>query len=296
MATATDTPLTFEDYTVTGPGIYDIPEDVYHADPVPGGSLSSSGARRLLPPSCPALFEYEQRHRRRPTEAMEFGTAAHLHILGTGPKVAPIDAANYQTKAAQQARDEARERGEVPMLPRELEQLEAMAESIRRHPVASVLLTRDWGRSEQSAFWRDRATGVICRARFDVWPHARTGRMIIPDLKTCRSAHPDAISKAVYEHGYHQQDPWYRAGAKALGLAGEDVAFLFVFLEKTPPYLVTVVELDAAAVAIGEARNRRALELYARCRKSGRWPGYSDDIETVTLPAWAERQGWEEEL
>ena len=32
-------------------GVYDIPEDLYHRDPVPGGSLSCSGAKKLLPPS-----------------------------------------------------------------------------------------------------------------------------------------------------------------------------------------------------------------------------------------------------
>jgi len=33
---------------VTAPGVYDIPAEAYHADPVPGGSLSASGARDLL--------------------------------------------------------------------------------------------------------------------------------------------------------------------------------------------------------------------------------------------------------
>jgi len=36
------------DYEVTEPGVYDIPEDAYHRDPVKGGSLSYSGAKKLL--------------------------------------------------------------------------------------------------------------------------------------------------------------------------------------------------------------------------------------------------------
>ncbi len=32
---------------ITVAGVYDIPADVYHADPVEGGSLSSTGARTL---------------------------------------------------------------------------------------------------------------------------------------------------------------------------------------------------------------------------------------------------------
>ncbi len=34
---------------ITAPGVYVIPADDYHADPVPGGSISASGARRILP-------------------------------------------------------------------------------------------------------------------------------------------------------------------------------------------------------------------------------------------------------
>ena len=44
-------------------GVYDgMDEDAYHADPVPGGSLSASGAKLLLPPSCPALYHYRRDH------------------------------------------------------------------------------------------------------------------------------------------------------------------------------------------------------------------------------------------
>ena len=33
---------------ITKPGVYDLPEDDYHADPVPDWSLSASGAKLLL--------------------------------------------------------------------------------------------------------------------------------------------------------------------------------------------------------------------------------------------------------
>ena len=297
MTTTTDAPpLEFEDYAVTGPGMYDMPEDAYHADPVPGGSLSSSGARRLLSPGCPALFDWERRNGKLPTEAMQFGTAAHHQILGTGAEVVPIEFDNYQTKAAQEAKAEAIARGAVPMLPHQMDALGAMAKALREHPLASKLLTR-WGRPEQSAFWRDRETGVICRARYDVLPSGPTalGRPVVPDYKTAVSASPEAFSKAVNERGYHQQAAWYLDGLRALDLAGEDAAFAFVVQEKTPPYLVAVYQLDVAALMIGAYRNRKALRTYAECTASGHWPGYSTDIETVSLPAWAENRAWEDE-
>lgn len=277
------------------PGVYDILEEDYHRDPVPQGSLSSSGARRLCE-APPAVFDWERRHGKLATDAMMFGSAAHREILGTGAEVVPLEYDSYQTKKAQQARDEAKSRGAIPMLPHQLDALNAMGAALRDHPLASKLLTQ-WGRAEQSAFWRDRETGVICRARYDVLPGGPTslGRVIVPDFKTAKDAGPEAFSKAVAERSYHQQATWYMDGLRALGLADDDAAFAFVVQEKTPPYLVAVYQLDVAALLIGARRNRRALNTYAACAASGQWPGYSNDIETVCLPAWVEKQAWEDE-
>ena len=40
------------------------------------------------------------------------------------------------------------------------------------------------------------------------------------------------------------------------------------------------------AVEEGRRANREAIDLYARCMETGVWPGYSDDIVTIGLPAW----------
>lgn len=279
------------------PGLYDISAEDYHADPVPGGSLTSSGARRLLPPSCPALYRWEQDNPQPPKTHLELGTAAHKLVLGNGPDIDVIDHDNYTTKTAQQQRDEARDMGALPLLRHEYEQVQAMAEAIRQHPVARILFDPDrGGRPEQTLIWRDQQASVMRRARLDWLPQAGPGRLIIPDYKTCLSAEPDALGRAVHRYGYHQQADWYRSGAQALGLAGEDAAFVFVCQEKTPPYLVTVVELDATALRIGAARNRRAIDTYAECVEAGHWPAYSDDIAYLPLPIWAEIRETEEYL
>lgn len=281
---------------ITKPGVYDdIPEAVYHRDPVPGGSLSSSGARKLLPPSCPALYKYEQDHKPPHKKVWEIGTAAHQLVLGTGPELVVIDAPRWDTNATKAEVAAIREAGNVPLKRGEHDQVQAMAAELKRHPIAGALFQPGTGRAEQSLFWKDPQTGVICRARFDWLPTPVKGkRLIIGDYKTCRKAEPRALSKAIAEHGYHQQDDFYRMGARALGIADDQSSFVFVFQEKNPPYLVTVVELDTVARRIGAERNRRALETYARCKAEDRWPGYSDDIEHLPLPPWAERDHDEE--
>lgn len=291
--TATVEPTTL---AITRPGVYDgVPEAVYHRDPVPGGSLSSSGARRLLPPSCPALFRHEQLHGQPRKQAWDFGRAAHELVLGVGGGIEVIDAPDYKTKAAQQARDAAYADGRTPLLPKDAQVVQDMAAALRAHPVAGSLFRPGEGKPEQSLFWKDPATGVICRARLDWLPTPVKGkRLVIGDYKTARSVAPADLAKAIHEHGYHQQDDWYRTGCRALGIGDDDTSFVFVFQQKSAPYLVTVVELDVVARRIGAERNRRALQTYARCTETGHWPGFSNDIELLGVPAWAERAHDEE--
>ncbi|MER7131197.1 PD-(D/E)XK nuclease-like domain-containing protein [Streptosporangium saharense] len=282
------------DGLIADPGVYDIPEHLYHADPVLGRSLSSTGARRLLPPNCPAIFRHEQLNPPAPKKVWDIGTAAHKLVLGSGPDLVRIDADEWRTTKVKEEVAEVRARGAVPLKPAEHDQVHAMADAIRAHRVAGALFDPTYGRPEQTLVWQDDQTGVWCRARLDWLPNPHGGRLIIPDYKTCRSAAPADIQRAVFDHGYHQQDAWYRAGTRALGLADETAAFVFVFQEKTAPYLVTVVQLDENAQRIAEDRNRRALEIYHDCVEADRWPGYSDDITLITPPAWAEYRHAEE--
>ena len=275
------------------PGLYpDLPIETYHGDRL---SLSSSGARSLLAPSCPARFRYEQDHPRPRKQAFDFGTAAHRVVLGDGPELVAVEADDWRTKAARAERVEVEAAGGVALLADDYDQVHAMADAIRRHPVASALFAPGSGRPEVSVFWDDERSGVRRRARFDWLPNPSAGRLIIPDYKTCRSAEPSALAKAVHEYGYHQQADWYRAAARG-GFIDADAAFVFVCQEKTAPYLVTVIEVDAAARRIGAAKNRRAIETFARCTETGYWPGYSDSIEYLSLPVWAEIRDTEEYL
>lgn len=272
---------------ITEPGVYEMDADTYHSDPVPGGSLSSSGARKLLAPSCPALYRYEQDNPRTPTADMNLGSAAHKVVLGAGADLVLINADTYRTNAAKEQRDKARADGKIPVLPREHAVVTAMAKKLREHPTAAALLGRREGKPEQAMFWQDERTGIWRRSLVDFLPAARPGRMLLADYKTCPKADRESIARDVYEYGYHQQAAWYLDGVKALGLNSEAV-MLLVFQEKTAPYLVTVVELDTVAMDIGAARNRQAIDIYRACTESGRWPGYADDVIRIPLPAWAE--------
>ncbi len=271
---------------MNAPGLYDgIPDVAYHAD---RESLSVSGAKKMLPPSCPAIFHHDREHGQPPNAVFDFGHAAHSVVLGAGSEIKVVDADSWRTKAAKEDADAIRAAGHTPILAHEWQQVLGMAEAINAHPVASALLDPHHGKPEQSGYFRDGAHDVLRRFRLDWLPDTDGGRLIVPDYKTAASAEPGAIRKAVANYGYHQQHAWYLDGLHALGLA-EDIAFVFIFQEKTAPYLVTVVELDAEAVHVGRALNDRALQVYEECTATGVWPGYTSDVELISLPPWATR-------
>jgi hypothetical protein len=272
---------------ITAPGVYDITASEYHWDPIEGGSLSSTGARRLTYPSCPARFRYLRDHPPAPSTTMTFGSAAHRIVLGAGDDIEVIDAPDWRTKAAREAREAAISRGRIPLLVADHTVAVAMAAVLAAHPVASKLLTPGTGRAEAALVWQ---TGSVwCRALIDWLPHPVPGRrMIVADYKTCAKADVESISQSMYTYGYHQQAAWYLAGVKALGLC-PDPAFVFIYQEKTAPYLVTVAEPDATALRIGAHLNRLAVVRYFECTQTGIWPGYSEDIESLSLPGWVEK-------
>lgn len=295
---------------ITEPGVYEIGEEIYFGQQQ---ALSCSGAKLLLPPSCPAKFFYAQDH---PVykDVFDYGSAAHRVVLGSGPDIEIVDAACVQrladstgdakkaklyrdtaakgdpdswlTSAATVAKANARAAGKTPILRRDYERTIAMADAIRRHPMANALLNPEYGHAEQSLFWVDPESGILLRARFDVLRDKVPGRLYVPDYKTADSANPETFARSAANFGYSQQDAWYSDGAKALGY--EDPVLIFVVQEREPPYLVSVVELDEDSRRAGRVRNSRAITTYQECVRTGRWRGYvpDDDIELIRLPHW----------
>jgi len=274
-------------------GIYtDLDEIAYHADP----ALSASGAKRLLPPNCPALFKHDRDNGGRPHKrAFDVGHAAHKAILGVGTEVVvvhkttrdkqSVPADDYQTKSAQEHRDAIYAEGKVPLLHWELRQVEEMERALRQHPLASALLDPAHGQPEVSVFWEDARRGVNRRARFDWLRDTDGGQLVVPDYKTTNSAEPRAFHRSVWSFGYDIQSVFYADAARAAEIA-QDVVFQLIAQETTPPYLITVHELDFASLRLGRARVDEACEVFRQCTETNTWPGYSDDVELVAPPSW----------
>lgn len=262
-----------------------LPIEDYHADT---SSISSSGLRGLLDPGCPAQFKYDRDNPRPPKPEFDLGNAVHAAVLGEGHEIVELDYADWKKPEAREKRDAAHAAGKVPLLPKEKALVDAMAAAVREHPHAGPIFAMK-GVAERSIYWTDPATGVRCRVRPD-WLIQQPETTWVVDLKTTADASPDACSKAIEAYGYHQQGALYIDGVQAAGASPAGARFVFVFVSKKAPHLITVRELGDADQLIGRGKNEKALRIYADCLATGEWPDWTGpvtEILTISLPPWA---------
>ena len=158
------------------------------------------------------------------------------------------------------------------------------ADSVRRLPEIAEVLQQ--GRPEVTALWTDPTTGELCRCRPDWVTEFGGNRVALLDLKTCGDASAAEFCRQVARKRYHVQDAFYTDGYAIA--AGVDVmGFVFIAVESEWPYQAQALMLDAKSREQGRADYRRNLDKYAECRRSGQWPGYSDQVQLIKLPSWA---------
>jgi len=253
------------------PGIYSgVSNADYHRDPALG-----STSLKTLATKTPAHYKHDQAHPKF-SDAFTLGTAVHSMILEDDTSnIEVVEADNWLTKAAKEAKAAALKAGKQPLLAKEWAQVQAMDYAVMSHPVARKLFTGH--NAEQSVFWKE--DGLTLKCRPDAW---KPGQLI--DLKTTVNADPREFGKTAHNFGYHQSAAHYIDGVKAA--TGEELPFTFVLVEKTAPYLVSVVELDWEAIDLGRALNDRAKRIYRECTATGNWPGYPA-AEPISLPNFA---------
>lgn len=265
---------------VTEPGLVrDLSENAYHSDPVEGGSLSSTGAKRIL--EAPAVYQWHQQNPEPHKAAYDFGTAVHSLVLGTGALPEDHGFKDLRTKAAQEKADEIRGRGNVPMNAKEIAEIQACADAVLDHPIAGPMFKRDDVESEVSAF--APYEGEWLRSRMDLLiPKSH----IIVDLKTAAGdVSPKGFTKTVIDFGYDVSLYHYRLVYRIIH--GVEPTFIHVAVSKKAPHLVAVHQLDKEFIDFAESRWSRAFARYKHGRTTGEWPGLPPIIHQISPPAWA---------
>jgi len=158
-----------------------------------------------------------------------------------------------------------------------------MADSINGHPVARNLLR---GIIEHSFFWVDPATGLLCKCRPDC---INLDLNVIVDLKSCTDASYEGFKKSIGAYRYFAQAAYYRWGVSEAIKQGHDETikpptnFIFVAVEKEPPYEIAIYSLENMAVKLGWDLVKSELKQIRKCTDSGCWPGYPETIQEISM-------------
>lgn len=268
-------------------GVYQVPDSIYHRDPLKAygtESLSGSSARLLLPPSTPAHYRYRIDHPSDGrTPAMIFGSAVHALTLGTAD-LAVFDGGSWTSKAAERFLAEHDPDGDdAPILARDVAAAKAMAAALLAHPIVQMGLAN--GEPEQAMFAQHPETGVWLRGKVDYLARAAGGHLIVTDIKTTECAHESEFARTVGKLSYHVQDAHYARIIRLLKLA-KSVTMIFATVEKAPPYLVNVHEIDGEDLKRADELGEMAIRRFAHCLETGQWDGYPVRINKVSLPQW----------
>ena len=222
-----------------------------------------------------------------PTAAMAIGSAVHTHVLELDQwdaqyVVAPagMDRRTKVGKAEWEVFQTAI--GARTVISREdADLVMRIGRSVLSHPAAAYLLALP-GKAETTHMWHDEISGLQCKCRPD-WL-LDDGSMIV-DLKTTEDASPKAFQQSIAKWRYHVQAAWYLDGIeKATGKRPEQ--FIFIAVEKKPPYACAVYVADPQMVEIGGQTARADLDKLNLCKAADNWPGYSDQVEVINLPPW----------
>jgi len=269
-----------------------VPAESYHADTFHDGppALSAGIAHTLLTRSPAHAWERHPRlnpdWKPRDDDKFDLGRVAHQVLLEGNANIVVVEADDWRTKAAKETRLEARASGMTAMLAADWQRVLDMTGA-----VAQKLLTLDveprpffHGLPEQTFIWYEG--DVVCKCRVD-WLHE--GNVAISDLKTTgRSAQPEQWARSIlWSIGCDIQVAWYTRGVQAV--TGVRPRFRYVVVEVEPPYGLSIVELGEEAIAVGEAKVNRALEVWADCLEHDRWPGYTSDVYVAQPPPWEAR-------
>lgn len=260
-------------------GIYlNLPNEDYHASE----GVSKSGLWTIQTKS-PAHYRYEDREHKA---AFDIGTAAHLAILEPNDfesKVhrGPDDRRGNKWKdAAEFCATE----GMLILTSGDYDNVLACRDAVHADAWINSVITGGKPMIEASGFKIDEATGALVRVRPDFY---REDLGIILDLKTTRSAHPDAFARSVVDYGYHAQEAIYSDVWGGLGKPVE--GFVFLAAELKTPYVHAAYELPPSMVEEGRTMMRQALDTYTACRATDSWPAYGDGVQELSFKRWAYR-------
>lgn len=266
------------------PGVHDLTNYEYHSSI----GISRSGIMEFL--KTPAHFydKYSNELYRSEnlaeseSRALIVGDAVHTLILEphlfykkfcVGTKI------NRTTKDGKELATlmEMSHIGKVALSQAEFDLIKNIEKSIGKHEHAPKLIANSV--YEKSIYWTDKESGLLCKARPDIW-----NDNYIADLKTTACAAERSFKQSIPAFGYHIQAAMLLDAVEAVKGNRLD-KFIFIAVEKTRPFAIAIYQLSEEAIEAGRCIYKNALIAIADLIEKNIWPSY--EYQIVGLPKWA---------
>ena len=240
----------------------------------------------------PEKFKYYREHPEELTPALVFGQLFHSMALTpceTWKQFAIVPDIDRRTKAGKEVYAQFQEENEGKILVTYdmAKQAEEMCCALNSHDFAKKLLD---GEREKEFFWTDELTGEACKCRVDVINKIGDTNVIV-DVKSTDCAETDAFMRSAIKYGYDFQAAMYTEGVKAN--TKKDYMFVFIAIEKKPPYSINVLQADKLFLLRGYDLFREYIGTYHYCRESNNWYGYLGKhnlINVLGLPSYLAKE------
>jgi len=155
-----------------------------------------------------------------------------------------------------------------------------MRESVLKNPACIQIF--DSGSAENYKEFQEPSTGVEIKFKSH-WQDEING--IIVHLSSCTDASESTFSKDAFNFRNHKRVAIYLDGYSEIG--NQQEGFVFVNIENSAPYKVSILTLDDRSVEFGRETYIKNCETYAECLRTDKWPGLKPTVESVSLPEWA---------
>lgn len=278
-------------------GLVECTNDAYHAS----AGISKSHLDAMASGS-PRHYWHKYlnpaREPEEPTPAKLLGQAIHSailepHLFSTEFAAVPDDAPKRPTSAQLRAKNPSLEtsqaidwwaefnaaaEGKTILTAEQFDICIDIRDAVHSHPVASSLL--QGGKAEQTVYAIDEETGELVKCRIDYLTAD-----IIVNLKSTEDAGAAAFGKSAGAYRYPVQQAWYE-GVLDSAFGEHPPYWIFLAVEKSPPYALGIYYLEPEDVARGRVAARRDLMRIAECRRNGQWPDYGTEALPLQIPGW----------
>lgn len=269
----------------------DIDDHEYH-HVSPG--VSSTGLKSFQTQTG-AHYAYNRANPKEDTDALKIGKL--FHALALEPDTVSekfIARPDFSGKGSVAARKEfeAEHDDKVILKADHFKQALEMRLALMENPaVRNLIGDPDQLVAESSIYWRDGVHDILQKIRPDAL--LKNNLPFCVDIKTCVSASETEFNKAIANYGYHISAAMYLDGLRKCPAIAEYFGyeithFIYIAVEKEPPYLSAVYELSPDDLALGQSEYRALQRRYADSKSAG-FPGYAQTIRQTKLPAWANK-------